>query len=251
MREVLLYLSLKYNGDFKKIYDGLKNKEIINSELYVKLKMQLKYDYITILDDDYPDSLKDIDCPPFVLFYKGDINLLNNECYTILGTDSYAQDLISATHTIALGLIKKSYTLISNVELGLNQQVHSTAFNTNHKSICILPYMSYKENDKYYQQNIDKVGVVISEKSFFIEDSELINQSELYRIMIGLSKGLVIIECDLKRNRDKGILMAVKYNLEQNKDIYCVPASFLSNKQGTNILIQNGAKLLISVNDIS
>lgn len=250
MREVLLYLSLKYNGNFKKIYDGLKNKELINGKLYAKLKKQLKYDYITILDDDYPDSLKDINCPPFVLFYKGDINLINKECYTILGTESYAQDSISATHTIASGLIKKSYTLISNAELGLNQQVHSTAFNANHKSICILPYMSYKENDRYYLCNIDKAGLVVSERPFFREDLELFMQNESYRIMIGLSKGLIITECDLERDKDSDIFMAVKYTLEQNKDIYCVPASFKSNKQGTNILIQNGAILLRSVNDV-
>lgn len=43
------------------------------------MKEQLDCQYITIFDVEYPDELKEINCPPFVLFYKGNINLLKEK----------------------------------------------------------------------------------------------------------------------------------------------------------------------------
>ena len=39
------------------------------------LKRVLKTKYVTILDSNYPDFLKQVSCPPFVLFYEGNLKL--------------------------------------------------------------------------------------------------------------------------------------------------------------------------------
>ena len=69
MEDIILYFSLKYEGDFMRIYNALVQKEQIDDELKKELKSKLKSKYITIFDDDYPESLKEINCPPFVLYY--------------------------------------------------------------------------------------------------------------------------------------------------------------------------------------
>ena len=66
MDNVLLYFSLKHEGDFKKINE------------FIKLKRVLKTKYVTILDSNYPDFLKQVSCPPFVLFYEGNLKLAKN-----------------------------------------------------------------------------------------------------------------------------------------------------------------------------
>ena len=38
----------------------------------------MKTKYVTILDNNYPTVLKQIACPPFVLFYEGNIRLAKN-----------------------------------------------------------------------------------------------------------------------------------------------------------------------------
>ena len=86
--EVLMYL------DEKEI---LKNKNL-NSKL---LKNIVKYrshsrienikgvleekdiQYVCFSDDDYPESLKHIQMPPPILFYKGDISILAKDCLLI------------------------------------------------------------------------------------------------------------------------------------------------------------------------
>ena len=42
MEELVLYFSLKYNGDFQKIYNALMNKERVNERLKVELMKQMK-----------------------------------------------------------------------------------------------------------------------------------------------------------------------------------------------------------------
>lgn len=56
-----------------------KKKEPIDSKIFNELKRKLLLNFITILDDIYPETLKKIANPPFVLFYKGDIDLINNK----------------------------------------------------------------------------------------------------------------------------------------------------------------------------
>lgn len=69
------------------------------------MKEQLDCQYITIFDDEYPDELKEINCPPFVLFYRGNINLLKekklclvsleNNHSTKLLLDQFIKDMIN------------------------------------------------------------------------------------------------------------------------------------------------------------
>ncbi len=75
MNNVLLYFALKHDGDFEKIYNDIKAKVPVDENEFIKLKRVLKTKYVTILDSNYPDFLKQVSCPPFVLFYEGNLKL--------------------------------------------------------------------------------------------------------------------------------------------------------------------------------
>ena len=47
---------------------------------------KLKCKYVTIFSDDYPEMLKQIDCPPFVLYYYGNLKLLDTATVAVEGT---------------------------------------------------------------------------------------------------------------------------------------------------------------------
>lgn len=79
LRKTLLYYALKYNGDFDKIYEAIKNTEQIDYQEFNELRKNLKYNYICATDEKYPEFLKKEICPPIVLFYHGNINLLKND----------------------------------------------------------------------------------------------------------------------------------------------------------------------------
>lgn len=83
MKKVLYYFALKYNGNFGEIYLSLATREKFNIDEFMRLKKDVQYHHVTILDDKYPNYLKSVECPPFVLFYEGDLNLIKDRSSAI------------------------------------------------------------------------------------------------------------------------------------------------------------------------
>ena len=69
-REILLYLTLKYGNDWDKIYQAIRSREDIDYEDAEKVVDECPNEYITILDDEYPEILKHTYKPPFVLLIQ-------------------------------------------------------------------------------------------------------------------------------------------------------------------------------------
>ena len=60
MKKVLYYFALKYNGDFDKIYSSLATREKFDIDEFMRLKKDVHYPHVTILDDKYPNYLKSV-----------------------------------------------------------------------------------------------------------------------------------------------------------------------------------------------
>lgn len=69
-REILLYLTLKYGNDWDKIYQAIRSREDIDYEDAEKVVNECPNEYITILDEEYPEILKHTYKPPFVLLIQ-------------------------------------------------------------------------------------------------------------------------------------------------------------------------------------
>ena len=87
MFRTLVYFNHKKVMEYKSLIERKKVIESINCK------------YTTIISDDYPNFLKEISCPPFVLFYKGDLKTLNSHnAINIIGTensDTIGEDMTS------------------------------------------------------------------------------------------------------------------------------------------------------------
>lgn len=247
MEEILLYFSLKYAGNFDLIYQALQQKEVIDNELKCKLFKNIKAEYTTLISADYPSALREIACPPFVLFYYGDLSLLQNKCIAVIGKRNPSNYGIETTNALVQELVKANYTIVSGMAMGIDTVAHHSTIAANGKTIAVLgsgiDYCYPKRNKELYAI-LTKEHLVISEYPGMLVPQK-INFPRRNRIISGLSESILVTEADKK----SGTMITVGHGLEQGKDVYCVPGR-INEALGCNYLIQQGAKLVLSVQDI-
>jgi DNA processing protein len=247
MEEILLYFSLKYDGDFEKIYQALENKETVDEEKKKELLTTMNCKYVTIVSKAYPEALKHINCPPFVLYYYGDLALLKGKNIGVVGMRIPSSYGIKATKEMVNDLVKYEYTIVSGLALGVDVIAHRTVIENGGKTIAVLgsgiDYCYPKRNMEVYEE-IKKHHLLISEYPNMVPPLPT-RFPKRNRIIAGVSENILVTEAMLK----SGTMITVGYALEQGKDIFCIPGR-MSDYLGCNHLIQQGAKLVNKIEDI-
>lgn len=249
MEEILVYLSIIHNGDWNKIYKDILDKKPINKELIKDVLKDIDSNYITLLDKNYPISLKSIFKPPFVLFYKGNIELLNsnNKKIAVIGSRENTNYGKNMTQKICKDLINENIIIVSGLAKGIDSIAHQCCIENSGKTIAVLGNalnVTYPKGNENLYKRIEENGLIISEYPRNVMPDSF-NFPQRNRIIAGLCEGVVVIEAKEK----SGTMNTVSHALEDGKLIFCVPEQ--SNKNsGCNKLIKEGAKLIENAQDI-
>lgn len=247
MEELTLYFSLKYEGDFMKIYNAFINKERVDEQLKHELIKKLNCQYTTIFSDDYPAALKEINCPPFVLYYYGNLSLVNSHTIGIVGMRDSSEYGKYVTESFTKDLVKNNYVIVSGMARGIDGIAHRCAIENGGHTIAVLGTgieYCYPLRHKELYDELKEHHLVMSEYPFVTAPKRKLFPFR-NRIISGLSKSVLVTEARQK----SGTMITVGYALEQGKDVYAVP-SRIDDYEGCNILIQQGAKLVLNANDI-
>lgn len=247
MEDIILYFAVKYEGDFEKIFYAIMSKEEVDYSKVKEYKDSLDCEYSTIISKDYPLKLKQLKRPPFVVFYKGDLSLLNNKCISIIGSRKNTEYGEKITRQIVKELIFNNINIISGLALGIDSIAHEESLNNSGKTIAVLgngvneyyPYRNIK-----LQNKIRSKGLLISEYPPNIKPSR-INFPKRNRIIAALCDALLVIEA----NKRSGTMITVNEALNLGKDIMCVP-NRVDEDSGCNELIKNGAYLVENAFDV-
>ncbi len=211
---------------------------------------KLSYKIITYHNDKYPKCLKEIFNPPALLYVKGDLpNVDNNLSIGIVGARKASSKSMDISFNLGKNLAKSGVIIVSGGAVGIDSFAHLGALHESGTNICVLGcglnYNYLKENEKM-RNDISKNGAIISEYPPNMPPYSS-NFPMRNRIISGLSKGVVVVEAGTK----SGSLITARLALEQNRDVFAVPGDIDDkNKEGTNNLIKQGAKITTSVFDI-
>ena len=77
-RKILIAHAVCCGGEWDRIYEAIRQRDSLSNEEIIRINNELKCKAITIIDEEYPEYLRNSYKPPIVLFYEGDISLIQN-----------------------------------------------------------------------------------------------------------------------------------------------------------------------------
>lgn len=239
MREKILAYSIKYDGQWNRIAKAIAENEEIE-------KCSCVYPYITIVDKEYPTKLKSLRFPPWILFYIGDISLLNQNGIGIVGSREISDYGRWCTQRI-VETIKNQKVIISGMAKGIDAQAHYAAINA--RTIGVLGnglnVVYPKENRELYEL-MKKKQLLISEYPPDVSVKKY-HFPWRNRIIAALSDKIVVPQARIK----SGTMVTVNHAIEMGKEVYCVPYRIIDQEgEGNNELIENGAIILNHFDDL-
>lgn len=248
-RDLLIYLSIKNEGDWDKIYADITNQVFPDDEEEAfKLIHKIKSKVVTIMDEDYPEPIKRSYRPPFVLYYYGDLSLAKDRCknISVVGArknTNYGKMMCENL----VSVLCQDYIIVSGLAMGIDSISHQTAVDNAGKTIAVLGSginICYpKQNEDLYKK-ICKKHLVLSEYPDDVQPSA--NKfPKRNRIIAALSNCLLIIE----GKRNSGTSITATMMLENGGDVCCVPTRALENSI-CNHLIAYGAFLVETADDV-
>ncbi|MCI2960518.1 DNA-processing protein DprA [Pediococcus pentosaceus] len=205
---------------------------------------------LTILDEMYPKLLREIYCPPTVLFYNGNLSLLSHQrTIAIVGArmmTSYGEQAIKC---LIPGVVANQLTTVSGLAKGVDALVHEATLANAGSTIAVIGNgldITYPKQNAQLQNQIQKEGLILSEypqrarplRHHFVERNRII-------------AGLTTATCVVEARKNSGSLITASLALTENRNVLAIPGSIFSgNSQGTNQLIAAGARPLIELDDV-
>ncbi len=247
MRDILLYFSIIHDGDWQKIYDSIEKKEIADLQKIEAFKKDINCAYVTIIDPHYPKALKNCFYPPYVLFYRGDIQLLDSSKKVgIVGSRNHSEYGTIMAEQLTKELVQSNHVVVSGAAKGIDIIAQKTCLQQGGKTIAVIGNglnHYYPAENKNYIKAIEEQGLVVSEypPNALPRRSNFPNRN---RIIAALSEAIIVVEAQQK----SGTLITVKHALEMGKEIYCVPYR-ATEKSMCNELIKQGAQMIESIDD--
>jgi len=197
----------------------------------------------------FPERLRAIYDPPALLFVRGSEPPFDAPFVAVVGSrkaSSYGQ---WAAETIGGELARKGVVIVSGAAYGVDGHAHAGCLKAGGFTVAVLGCgidVAYPPEHIGLLRRIASSGCVLSE--YPPGDVPLPWRfPHRNRIIAGLSHAVVVVEA----SRKSGALITADLALEEGREVMAVPGPIGSPiSQGTNGLIQKGAKLVMSAEDI-
>ena len=204
---------------------------------------------LTWADPEYPPALLRIDWPPPVLFVRGAFANDDERAIAIVGTrrpSLYGRDVAAM---FARTLAERGFTIVSGLARGIDAAAHRAALEAGGRTLAVLGCgidTVYPPEHRDLARAIERSGAVMSDYAPGVPP-DAANFPPRNRIISGLSLGVIVVEAA----EESGALITTRFANDQGREVFAVPGQIQAkNSRGPHRLIQQGAKLVIDVDDI-
>ena len=176
---------------------------------------------------------------PYLIYYRGNIEYDFNRSIAIVGTRKPNQEGYKRTENFTSGLTESGYTIISGLAHGVDTTAHYNCVMKKGKTIAVLgcgidriyPFI----NKDLVRMILDNGGGIISEYPPTIPPKKW-NFPRRNRIIVGLSRGVLITQSPAR----SGSLISAMLAADYNRDL------FVASVNDNSCSIDEGNRELIS-----
>lgn len=223
----------------------LRNTDISAADKIISRCNELKYSVLAIDDEKYPQCLRDIECPPAVIYVSGKLPDVDNRLTIgIVGTRRATKYGIDNSYKFGYALSKYGVATVSGGALGVDCASHRGSLAADGVTICVRGCginASYLSENAGMRNAITKKGAVISEyppdetpRTYYFPARN--------RIIAALSDGLLIIESGIK----SGSLITANLAGEMGKKVYALLGNNNPQNEGSNERIKDGTAIPVT-----
>jgi len=208
------------------------------------------WSYLTWADEAFPPLLRQIHQPPLFLEVWGEIRPEDHRAVAVVGTrraTPYGRD---ATRLLAGGLAREGYTIVSGLAHGIDTVAHEAALDAGGRTLAVLGSglgELYPRENAGLARRIAENGAVLSQYPCRTQpDARQFPQRN--HTVTGMCHALLVVE----GNARSGSMITAEAALEQGRTVFAVPGPIdRPGSLGPNRLIQEGAKLVLNVEDMT
>jgi DNA processing protein len=203
----------------------------------------------TPADSEYPRLLLEVADPPALLYYRGEVDQLENQGVTpaiaIVGTREPSDYGKRWTHKLAKTLAENGFTVVSGLAEGIDTQAHTSCLEAGGRTIAVLGTgvdLVYPPRNRDLYQQVLEQGIVLSEYASGTQPDR-IHFPRRNRIIAGLCRAVLIMEAANK----SGALITARLANDYGRDVYVLPGSLDNPKAiGCLGLVNRGAQVILS-----
>ena len=201
-------------------------------------------------DAAYPRRLREIDGAPPTLYVRGQLSDDDARwSVAVVGTRRVTAYGRQAAEEISAALARSGVTIVSGLARGVDAVAHQAALRSGGRTIAVLGSgvdRIYPPEHRGLAEQIAAHGAVISDYAPG-SDPEAGNFPPRNRIISGLAQAVIVVEAGEK----SGALITAAFAAEQGRAVFAVPGSiYAPNSKGANILIREGAHILLNSQDV-
>lgn len=196
---------------------------------------------------EYPVALEHLDEPPFPLYARGRLELLDTPTVAIVGTRSMTEYGRESAHRLATGIAAAGATIVSGLARGIDGVAHRAAGPARTVGVvgCGLD-VAYPTAHAELQDAIGREGLLLGE---LLPGTPPARHAfpKRNRIIAAVSRAVIVVEAP----HGSGALSTAAQAREQGKDVYAVPGPIGSRvSEGTNALIRDGVEMVTSAREV-
>lgn len=230
--------------------EALADKDLRLAQLAAERSERINSRIIAFDSDKYPSMLRNIPVPPYILYIQGSMPDFDNILTIgVVGTRAASDYGRVVTERMCADLAHAGVITVNGLARGIDSVGAWATLDAGGTSAAIVGSgldIVYPPENAELVQAITEKGCIISE---YPPGSSAIPSHfpARNRIIAGISQGTLVTEAP----RKSGALITARYALDNCRDVFAVPRAVTDTKfLGTNDLIQQGAKLVNSAEDI-